>query len=1198
MHAHIIQTKSVFSSKGRMEAHARHILKLYFEAFPRAFVRHHLESYDDFLTRRLPGLLQATSIEHEHLGRRIVVFIGGKDGSRIRYISPQNEAGKPLFPNEALLKKMTYAVTVQVDVDIEYHLPPPPGSDKPKILRRTIENLDLCTLPMPVYSRYCNLNMFPSIATEGIRECAYEPGGYFIVDGGEKVLITQEGMGANLLFVGKAAADSVYESFAEVRSGSDDGTLQPLPHKVWVCRTHEQKLSKALIDEEKEKQKQKDVNGLEEEKPEPEPRPQGMMFEHWEFSKPVPLTVLFRALGVEADRDILEYILLDASELERRTLAPRLVDMLLARRVTPDVQIWTTHEAITYLQEFTHMKSKPAVLDLLTRGLFPHLGPGLARKAFYLGMMARKALRVASDLEPSSDRDHFKYKRMLVTGDLCFNLFASTFTRDVLPNFVTSIDKKLTLDTEAFSGDKILGLLDDVSLPHYMRTRWNALGLAFLTSFKGSWMGGVGVSQVMPRISYLWALAVLRRSALDVGDSGGKVAGPRKLHGSSLGFTCPIDSPDGGELGLKKHLSLLALVSTATSASQASSAIVNISGFIPLETLSPKDVKRGDLRVFVNGAWIGIHNNPPTLHRTLLRLRREGELPKTTSIAWRVLANELIIWTDAGRLCRPLYRLQKDSETLITQKELMALRTWETLLQRYVDYVDAEETDTLLISQIPAVEGGPAETLDDLQHARPNLFQEWTHSEIHHSFLLSLSSNMVPYLQHNASVRNILTVQQARQAVGIYVTNWMHRLDSPGVVLHYPQRGLLRTEMTQYVGDGRMASGQNVILAIMSYGGYNQEDSLLLNSTFLDRGGFGTSYYSEETESEVIVDDQLGTKSQITNPTQGRFAALVKPQDGLDYSFLDESGVAKVGTHIEPGIVMVGCVAPRPDGTWRDVSRAAKKGTHGIVDRVFRYTSASGLQTVRIKLREIMTPSIGDKFVIPSCAQKGTVGRIVPPEDMPFTSRGIRPDFIMNPHAIPSRMTGAAVMEMVTCKAAAMEGMFVDASPFVPREDPAAVFGNILEHYGFDRLGEEYLYNGMTGERILTTVFIGVVMENRLKHMVDLKINTRTEGPMKSMTKQPAAGKANEGGLRIGEMERDALISHGAASFLRESMMERSDGCETLLNPDTGRMDVMRDARKPERIKLPYCMKLFAQELEACHIGTHILTNTKLSKLQ
>jgi DNA-directed RNA polymerase II subunit RPB2 len=1163
-----------------MEAHASHLLRLYLQAHPNAWVRHHLESYDDFLTRRLPVLIHSTPIEHQHAGRHIRIHLLGKDGDRLRYLSPMNEAGQPLFPNEARMKDLTYGVTLVTDVDIEYTLPAIPGSgNKARTVTRRVENFELTTLPMPVKSRFCNLGMLPSVAAAGVGECAYELGGYFIVDGEEKVLISQEVLAPNVMHVALVDdATSPYEAFAEVRSGSEDGTVPPRSHKLNLARQKDVKVKKEEEAEEEEVVRAKK-----------EPI-RGMVMTMPGLDDPVPLAILFRALGIETDEEIIHYILLDADAVERAVLEPYLIDTLLQNRVAarPDadespVRVWTTHEALAYLQKMTHLQSHYAVLDHIRRLFLPHLGGNTILKAYYVGLMARKVLAVALKREPPSDRDHFRFKRFLVTGDLCFSLFSNTY-RDLINSFITAMDKKINFNVAAFEGDKIVELLNTTTLSEFLFTRYNALGGAFIKSFKSTWEKKVGVAQRIERMSYAWALALLRRSNNDIGENS-KVEGPRRLHGSSWGLTCPIDSPDGGELGLKKHLSLLALPSTGTSRADMMKFISEVSGFIALDTLKPNSVRRTDLRVYLNGAWIGMHTKPVVLATSLRDARQSGRLPKLTSIAWRVTENALHVFTDAGRLSRPLYRLDA---RLLSERELLKVTSWASLEKDYIDYIDAEEAETVLVSITPAV-FPHVDNYDDIQFKHRDRVMRFTHSEIHPSFTLSVATNLVPFCQNNASTRNILTVQQVRQALGIYATNWPQRWDNLSVVLHYPQKPLLQTELFRFVADGRMPFGQNVVVAIAAYGGYNQEDSLLVNAGSVARGMFSTAYYNRYVHEETMLDEIAKIKTEIVNPLKGKWTALVTPRDGFDYSLLDEDGIIVKGSEVHDHIVLVGCVSPSMNGTWSDASLISKPDAHGVVDSVFKFRDGKGLLHVKIKIRSLLSPLVGDKFVIRSCAQKGTVGLIVPEQDMPFTASGLKPDIIMNPHAIPSRMTGAAVLEMLTGKAAVLAGAIVDASPFVPREDAVSAFGNILEQSGYNRHGDEYMYNGMTGERIQSAVFVGTAYYCRLKHMVANKINVRATGKKKLLTHQPNEGRANEGGLRIGEMERDSLLSHGISAFVRESLMERSDAYRTILDVERGRIDVTRTEAQPAMIDIPYAMKLYLQELEAQHLLTKII---------
>ena len=1168
-----------------METHAKHILKLYAEAYPHTWVRHHLESYDDFLTRRLPEYLKVASEKFVHINanRKIKLYICGKSGDKIRYMPPTGTSGEPLFPNESRLKDITYAVTVLVDIDVDYTVELRNGETK--VISKTIKDYELCKLPLPVLSKYCNLSMIPPVASLGVGECMYEIGGYFIVDGAEKVLISQEGLAPNVLYVDTLvesteeddeSPNQYYVAFAEVRSGNEDGSILPRSHKLWLCKEKFNPPSETAS--ETTLQKYKEIS-----------KRKGLVMEIPGLSEPVPAAILFRALGIETDEEIVNYMLLDMTEQERKVFAPKVIETLLQRNLVgtsteSPISVFNTDTAIKYIQKLTRFQSQFAVYDLLNNNFLPHLGDNLVLKAYYLGMMCRKVLGVYLGMEKPSDRDHYKFKRLMVTGDLFFNLFVNTFNI-VREDFIRSIDLKLNYDVERYKDEKVQSLLDEGTIGYHMQnSRSDFIMETFKKSFKGMWEGKNGVSQKIERTSYKWPLALLRRTLIQISKQS-KNADIMKLHGSTWGLACPCDVPEK-EAGIIKQLALMAVTSISTPSIIIKDILEEISGFKYLYNLNPSDIRKNDVRVFLNGAWIGLHSNPTVLSSELRSRRTVGKLPKFISIAWYKQKNEFVICTDSGRLIRPVYRF--NNLELLNSIAIESTKTWDEVLNKYIDYVDAEESETILISMTPAV-SPYVRSVDDLVFQYADKLMPYTHSEIHPSFALGLSVSTVPYSENNASVRNTYVVQQTRQAAGIYATNWKNRFDTLGLLLYTPQVPLVQTETMKYVGDNRMMYGSNSVLAIMSHTGYNQEDSVIINSGALKRNMFLTGYYNLYEASEKFVDMAGEIKSEITNPIVGKYVSMITPKDGIDYSYLDTDGIIKEGTHLGPDMALIGMVTPEGD-SWKDSTVVSKKDSHGIIDSIFRYRNPEGLLVVKIKVRDTLVPGVGDKFVIASCAQKGTVGVIMDEEDMPTTSLGLRPDIIMNPHAIPSRMTQSTVLEMLTGKVGSMEGAIQDATAFVPRDDPLKFYGDVLEKNGFNRLGEEYMYNGMTGERIRSTIFVGSVYYSRLKHMVQFKINSRETGPMKLMTHQPTGGRANDGGLRRGEMERDTILSHGISKFIRESMMDRSDGYSTILDEETGRIDVSKSDKTPTKIDLPYSMKLVLQEMESMCVETKLIT--------
>jgi hypothetical protein len=491
--------------------------------------------------------------------------------------------------------------------------------------------------------------------------------------------------------------------------------------------------------------------------------------------------------------------------------------------------------------------------------------------------------------------------------------------------------------------------------------------------------------------------------------------------------------------------------------------------------------------------------------------------------------------------------------------------------------------------------------------------------------------NLINFPENNPATRNSFSCGQSKQAVSMYHTNHQVRMDKTAVVLCSGQVPLIKSRYLEYINNEENPYGENAIVAIMCYTGYNVEDAILINEGALKRGLFRTTYYStyesheEKTKSGDVTIEKLFTNIENDETVNGK-----KP--GYDYSKLDQFGIIRENTPIDDKTILIGLAANNATNksVKIDMSKTTKKGQLGIVDKTFITESEEGKRIAKVRVREERIPNIGDKMASRS-GQKGTIGLVIPEDDMPFTKDGLRPDMIINPHAIPSRMTIGHLVECIIGKAAAHYGGFSDCTAFNNKGSKVGVFGEMLPKVGFHSSGNEILYNGMTGEQIETEIFIGPNYYMRLKHMVKDKINYRALGPRTALTKQPVSGRANDGGLRIGEMERDSVISHGAAEFLRESMMERGDkyymavcnktGLLAIYNPSKNifispmadgpikfvgsltendlRIDnVTKYGRSFSVVCIPYTLKLLIQELQTINVQMRIITEDNIEQLE
>ena len=1148
----------------------RHVLKTFFQDTKFPLIQHHVDSFNDLLDVGIPTYIRKSNpFELEVAGNRFVrVYIGGKDGSKVRYEPPTEDDGSAIVPHACRLDNRTYALSVIADIEIEYTF----GDNTSQT--RSFPNVLIGKIPLMLRSKLCYLTNLPN---DTIGECKYELGGYFIIDGAEKVLLTQELLGNNMFYAGSrkrkapkgtkaklveadepitfddvkeddlTVYEEVTETYVGIKTFSEDGVRGPYSHFLTIPSETLNELAASGNYGRDNRLAMINVRG---------------------FAQPVPLFSIFRALGVTSDRDVYDTVLAGVPDKDRTSYDEILYQLILShdkfleKMGTSDLEI---------LAQFTRNKSRFEIVQHLHESLFSHVegtnednGSTFRRKAYMLGHMVKMALDVDIGRRAPSDRDSFQFKRFKTSGVLMFDEFRRVY-RDNGKEMLLRLDRENTFNPTTYRDKKLVDLVEAENIGRYWRgyTMLNELS----KSFKGAWGGRVGISQELMRVSYLSAIHHLRKTDLQI-DKSTSTAPPRRLYASQFGLMCPVDSPDGSDIGYKKSLALFAQISTAVPAEDIKARIRGTKLIREVQDVHPSTWKPEWTKIYINSdLWAVCVGDTEQLHKALIAARRSGDIAPSVSLSWMRVNNEYKIYCDAGRPIRPVYREGT------TQDSIRNAKSWKDILG-HMDYLDAYESDSLRISMTP--------------------YHPTLPSEIHMSFNMSALANMVPYSNHNPGPRSVFSIQQQKSAASWYHTNYMKRFDTIGEFLVLPQKPLSQTWLyEQMMGRGGcLPYGENAIVAITMYGGHNQEDSMILNEASLRRGMYQTMYYHSYDHAEEMVNLGLQTHTEIANPLKRE----VKRKEGFNYEMLDEDGIIRVNSPVTPDTILVGMLAPitNANGTvtgYRDASVEPKRGQIGRVDAVYTYTvqvpagdKMIGLKGVKIRIVEDRFPIVGDKMSSRH-SQKGTVGQVMSEADMPFTARGLRPDLIFNPHGIPTRMTVGQFLEAGTNKLGIELGSFVDATPFsVDNRIPDLKAA--LMKMGFEPHGHEVLYNGMTGEQMDADIFMGPIYYQRLKQMVEDKINYRDTGPKTMLTHQPTQGRSNEGGMRIGEMERDSLIAHGMSKFIRESFMERSDGATLEFDKEQGRIDTSRDT-----IEMPFAMGLFTQELESMHVVPRMIVN-------
>ena len=1217
------------------------LIDKYFQDNPYNLVSHHLDSYNDFFSQGIHQIFRENNpirfIEREderegstEKRNQSLLYLGGKDGTKIYFGKPiiyddQDRNAHYMYPNDARLRNMTYGITIHYDIDVEFIFfeeDSATGENKMRNHSITLEKIFLGRFPIMLQSNLCILRDLAPDVRFNMGECRNDFGGYFIIDGKEKSIISQEKFADNTLYIRSYKGDNLYSYSAEVRSVSSDAS-KPIRTTGVKMVAPSTVLSNNQI-----------VVAIP------------------NVKQPVPLFILMRALGIISDKKIIEYCLLDLKKNDNY------VDLFIPS-IHDASKIFTQKIALRYIASFTKRRTITGVLDILMNYFLPHIGEdNFLEKAYYVGYMVNRLIRVFNKEEKPTDRDNFRFKRVELSGSLIYDLFREYYliqNRDI----AKKIDNEYYYHKGKYK-DNFFSLIED-NYREYFKDRLVESG--FRKAFKGNWGSDahtkrVGVVQDLNRLSWNTFMSQLRKINLPL-DASAKVVGPRLLHPSQWGYIDPVDTPDGGNIGLHKHMAISTQITSGFSAAPLIRWLRAKTAIKLLQECDPHYLSL-NTKIWVNGVWIGVISNPLETVKLLKTFRRNGLLPFQTSISFQIISNEIHIFTDAGRLIRPIYYIEEGKPSFQRKDILEIINggkfTWQQIVtgfkekpetyslkenymydieelypdfksanldiieksfEKYrsvVDYLDVAEEEGLLI----------ASKMEDLPKNK-----YYTSLEIDASFLFGIMGNQIIYPENNPLARNSFSCGQSKQAVSVYHTNYQSRIDKMGVILNYGQIPLLKSRYLDYINKEEQPYGVNAIVAIMAYTGYNVEDAILINEGSVKRGLFLTTYYSMYEAREESSKVQ-GSMSNSTFSDISAHKNIVGVKPGYDYSHLDKFGIIRENTPLDDKMVLIGKVtsntADSDIGT--DASVFPKKGQLGFVDKAFITEGEEGFRIAKVRVREERIPAIGDKMAS-RAGQKGTLGLIIPEEDMPFTADGVRPDLIINPHALPSRMTIGQLIESLLGKACTVYGGFGDCTAFQTKGPNTELYGNMLVEQGFHSSGNQILYNGMSGQQLFSEIFIGPTYYMRLKHMVKDKINYRALGPRTMLTRQTVQGRANDGGLRIGEMERDGILAHGASAFLNESFLVRGDeyfmavcnktGCiavynsalnifispfadgpikfTTTMEGELNVQNVSRYGRSFSIVKIPYALKLMIHELQVLNIQMRIITEDNIDQL-
>ena len=1150
----------------------------------RQTVRHQIESYNDFVTyqiQRTINMFNPVRIvsDHDYVKEfnkyRLEVQITFTNFSIYRpQIHENNGATKLMFPQEARLRNFTYASNMTVDLNIKYIIR---GGEQLENIQQTVHvtlpKIHIGKLPIMLRSCVCVLNQYKHVNGDINGECKMDPGGYFIINGSEKTCLAQERAAENKVYCFDVSkGNSKWSWQAEIKSVPDFKCISPKQIVMMMTMRN---------------------NGF----------GHPIYIQIPRVKVPVPLFILFRALGIVTDEAICKIILLDLKQ-ENKILLDALKASIVDANTCLDkesaLKYLTSNVMFTPMnmdKESGALKKREFTLDILSNDLFPHCRNETER-IYFLGYMTLCLIKCSVGMAEPDDRDSYINKRIDLTGTLLNNLFRNYFNKvvkDMQKQIIKEINTGSWRSTEDY--ENIINMTNIYKIVK-STTIENGLKRALSTGdfgIKHTSSNKVGVAQVLNRLTYVSSLSHLRRVNTPI-DKSGKLIPPRKLHNSSWGFLCPAETPEGGSVGVVKNLSYLTHVtipSNSASLYEYADQLV-----IKLEENMDSSLLYNKVKVFVNGAWLGVTDNPQEVYRQFKEKKYRGMINIYASVVFDYSNMEIRICNDAGRLLRPLLRVENNIP-LITNEVLELIKQnklgWDDLLtdcripKSVIEYIDAEEQNYNMIAMEPR-------DLYKVYHLKYN----YTHCEIHPSSIFGILASCIPFPEHNQSPRNTYQCAMGKQAIGMYVTNFDNRMDKTAYILTYPMRPLVDTRIMNLLQLNNVPSGEQVIVAIMTHTGYNQEDSVLFNKGSIDRGLFqATIFHTEKDEDKKIHGDEEIRCRPDPSKTKGmKFG---------NYGKVNNQGVIPQNSRVNNGDVIIAKVFPikenRNDPSkiikYEDQSRVYRTHEECYVDKNYIERNGDGYNFCKVRIRTVRKPVIGDKFSSRH-GQKGTIGNIIPEKDMPFMSNGIRPDIIINPHAIPSRMTIGQLKETLLGKVLLELGLFGDGTSFGGLD--VKEICKELQKLGYESHGNELLYNGLTGEQMETSIFIGPVFYQRLKHMVNDKQHSRSFGPMVNLTRQPAEGRSRDGGLRFGEMERDCMVSHGASRFTKGRLYDASDAFSVYTCKKCGNIAAYND-RMPKHmckicenksdfayVELPYACKLLFQELITMNVAPRIIT--------
>ncbi len=1103
-----------------VEQDSWHLLKKFLAE--KGLVRQHIDSFNDFVEHGLQDIInEVGELQIEVEDYPLKIRLG-----RIEIGSPRvtevDGSEREIYPTEARIRNLTYAAPLHLEMT------PVVGNRDGQP-----EMVYVGDLPVILKSKICALSRMSAEEIEVVGEDPSDPGGYFVVNGSERVVVALEDLAPNRILV-----DTEKTGVTPTYKAKMFSTTVGFRARIEVAMKSDGAIYVTMPG----------------------------------VPADLPFVVLTKALGTEEDAKIAEDISPDID-----------VQAQLEASFEKAIGVATQRDALLYIGnrlapgqvEEYRLKKAESVLD---RNFLPHVGRTAEQRKEKIHLLSEIICRVIElkfHRRDVDDKDHYANKRLKLAGSLLADLFRISF-RNLVRDLKYQLERITMRRHVEFSITNAVrpGIISE-RIQHAIAT--------------GNWVRGrVGVTQLLDRTNFASTLSHLRRLQSPLSRSQPNVEA-RDLHPTHWGRLCPSETPEGSNCGLVKNLAFQALISIGVDNKETVSRLHRM-GLIPIDD-ADKKLRSSAAKVFVDGTIAGYCKEPESLANEIRRLRREGKFSSEVNVAYYSVQTsksrpELYVNCDEGRVRRPLI-IVENGKSKLTEAHSDRIRRdeagWDDLIKEgVIEYLDADEEENTLVALDLASVGNKT-----------------THLEIAPYSILGICASLIPYPEHNQSPRNTYESAMAKQALGVSISNFVNRVDSRSHLLHYPQKPLVTTKPMDVISFDQRPSGQNCVVAILSYRGYNMEDAFIINRSSIDRGLARSSFFRVyEAECRQYLGG-LRDKFEMPEPDVRGY------RGERYYRFLEEDGIVASESPVTGNTVLVGRTSPPrfleeyrefeiKGPSKRDSSVSVRPSETGIVDHVFVMESIEGSRLVKVKVRDPRIPELGDKFASRH-GQKGVIGLLVSAEDMPFTEDGIVPDIIINPHAFPSRMTVGQLAESLGGKLAALRGSMVDGTAF--SNESIEQVKDDLKKLGFHPGGREVLYDGMAGKKLQAEVFVGVTYYQKLHHMVTDKMHARARGQVQMLTRQPTEGRARGGGLRFGEMERDCLIGHGASALLRDRLLEESDRTIVYVCENCGLLSyydikqnryvcrVCGEKAVISPVAMSYAFKLLTQELMALGIA-------------